>query len=102
MTQKLSPSKLSKVMALYFSGDSQSLVASKLKINQATVSLHVSSFKSIVEQQGILAAGKEYGIMNQVEVLHSLAAELQKAKLTADLQTTIPSLFKLQVQDRHH
>ena len=84
MPQKLSPYKVSKMMALYFEGYSQSQIANKLKINQATVSLHVSKFKSIVEEQGIEATGEEFGIMEQVEALHGLAAELKKANLTAE------------------
>ena len=84
MPQKLSPYKISKMMALYFDGYSQSQIASKLKINQATVSLHVSKFKSLLDQQGIKAAGEEFGIMDQVEAIHSLAAELKKAKLTVE------------------
>ncbi len=84
MPQKLSPYKLSKMMALYFDGYSQSQIASKLKINQATVSLHVSKFKSLTEQEGLQAAAEEYGVMDQVEALHSLAAELKKAKLTVE------------------
>lgn len=84
MPQKLSPYKVSKMMELYFEGYSQSQIANKLKINQATVSIHVSKFKSLVEQQGIKAAGEEFSIMDQVEVLHSLAVELKKAKLTAE------------------
>jgi len=84
MPQKLSPYKVSKMMALYFDGYSQSQIASKLKINQATVSIHVSKFKSLLDQQGIKDAGEEFGIMDQVEALHSLAAELKKANLTVE------------------
>ncbi len=84
MAQKLSPYKLSKMMALYFEGYSQSQIASKLKINQGTVSLHVTNLKSLAEEQGLKAATKEYGIMDEVESIHSLAAELKKAKLTAE------------------
>ncbi|MCK4822024.1 hypothetical protein KA005_40045, partial [bacterium] len=84
MTEKLSPYKLSKMMALYFEGYSQSQIANKLKINQATVSLHLSKFKAMVEEEGLKAAAKEYGIMDEVESLHSLAAELKKAKQTVE------------------
>jgi predicted transcriptional regulator len=84
MTQKLSPHKVSKMMTLYFDGYSQTNIASKLKIDQSTVSMYVSKFKSISEQHGIKAAGEEFGIMDQVETLHSLAAELKKAKLTVE------------------
>ena len=84
MTQKLSPQKLSKMIALYFEGYSQSQIADKLKINQATVSLSVGKFSTLAEQYGLEAAGKEYGIMDQVKALHSLAAELKAAKLTVE------------------
>ena len=84
MTQKLSPQKLSKMMALYFEGYSQSQIADKLKINQATVSLSVGKFSALAEQYGLEGAGKEYGIMDQVKALHSLAAELKAAKLTVE------------------
>lgn len=84
MTQKLSPHKVRKMLTLYFEGYSQSEVANKLKINQATVSLHVSKFKSLAEQQGLKAAGEEFDIMDEIESLHSLAAELRKAKLTVE------------------
>ncbi|MDH5696072.1 MAG: hypothetical protein OEZ00_05640, partial [Dehalococcoidia bacterium] len=84
MTQKLSPHKVSKMMALYLDGYSQTDIANKLKIDQSTVSLYVSKFKSISEQQGVKAAGEEFGIMDHVEALHSLAVELTKAKLTVE------------------
>jgi len=84
MTQKLSPHKLSRMMALYFEGYSQSAVANKLKVDQSTVSLHVSKLKSFAEQQGLKAAGEEFDIMNQIEALHSLASELKTAKLTIE------------------
>lgn len=84
MTQKISPYKKSKMMALYFEGYSQSAIANKLNLDQSTVSLHVSMFKSLVDQQGIKAAGEEFDIMNTVEALHSLAAELKKSKITVE------------------
>jgi len=84
MTQKLSPHKISRMIALYFEGYSQYEMANKLKVDQSTVSLHVSKFKFLVEQQGLKAAGEEFDIMDQVEALHSLAAELRKAKLTVE------------------
>ena len=84
MTQKISPNKISKMMALYFEGYSQSAIANKLNVDQSTVSLHVSKLKSLVDQQGIKAAGEEFDIMNTVEALHSLAAELKKSKITVE------------------
>ncbi len=84
MPPKLSPHKVSKMMALYSDGYSQSYIANKLKINQSTVSLYVSKLKSIAKQSGIEAAADEFGVIDQVEALHSLAAELRKSKLTAE------------------
>ena len=84
MPQKLSPYKVSKMLALYFEGYSQSEIANKLKIHQSTISLHVAKFEYSSEQQGLEAAGEEFNVMNEVEALHSLAAELGKAKLTAE------------------
>ena len=84
MAQKLSPYKLSKMMSLYFEGYSQSWIANKLNINQATVSLHVGKFKTIANEQGLEAAAKEYKVMDEVESLHSLAAELKKTKKTVE------------------
>ena len=84
MTQKLSPYKISKMMALYFQGYTQPRIAEKLKISKAAVSLYVGKFSALAEQHGLEAAGKGYGIMDQVKALHSLAAELKEAKLTVD------------------
>ena len=84
MTAKLSPHKVSKMMSLYFDGYSETDIANKLKVNQSTVSLYISKFKSVAGQQGIQATGEEFGIMDQVEALHSLSAELKKAKLTIE------------------
>ncbi len=71
-------------MALYFDGYSQTEIANKLKIDQSTVSLQISKFKFLAEQQGIVAAAEEYGIMDQIESLHSLASELKKEQLTVE------------------
>jgi hypothetical protein len=84
MTQKLSPQKLSKMLALYLEGYTQTQIAEKLNINQATVSLSVEKFSALVEQQGLDATAKEYGIMDQVKALHSLSAELKAAKVTVE------------------
>jgi len=84
MTQKLSPHKVSKMISLYFEGYSQSEISYRLNVDQSTVSLYVSRYKSLADQQGLQACVKEYGVMDQVEVLHSLAAELRKAKLTVE------------------
>jgi predicted transcriptional regulator len=72
------------MMVLYFDGYSESAIAHRLKIDQGTVSLYVSKFKFLAEQQGLKAAGQEFGVMHEVEELHSLAVELKKSKLTIE------------------
>src|SRR3989304_5062353 len=84
MVKKLSDNKTLKLFDLYFRGYSQTDIADKLKITQASVSIHVSEFKSKAEQQGIMATAEEYGVMNLVEELHALSTELKKDKLTVE------------------
>lgn len=84
MTQKLSPHKISKMMFLYFQGWSQTEIASKLKIDQSTVSLHVGKLKSLAAEKDTKTAVEEYGITDTVEALHSLGAELKKNGLTVE------------------
>lgn len=84
MVKALSENKVSKILTLCFQGFSQTEIANKLKITQPSVSIHVSKFKSLAEQQGIMAAAEEYGVMDQVTVLLDLAAELKKAKITPE------------------
>ncbi len=84
MVKRLSENKVLKMFDLYFQGYTQTAIANKLKITQASVSGYVSEFKSKAEQQGIMATAEEYGVMNQVEELHALATELKKDKLTVE------------------
>ncbi|MFC1972031.1 hypothetical protein ACFLVE_01315 [Chloroflexota bacterium] len=84
MVKKLSGAKVLKIFRLYFQGNSQTEIANKLKITQASVSIHVSKFKSLAAQQGIKITAKEYGVMDQVEALYDLAVDLSKAKITAE------------------
>lgn len=84
MVKKLSETKVSKIFILYFQGYSQTEIGNKLKVDQSTVSLHVSKFKALAEQQGIMAAAEEYGVMDEVQVLYDLGVELKKAKLTVE------------------
>ena len=72
------------MMSLYFQGYTEIEIAQKLGVDQSTVSKNTGKFKSLIEQQGIESAGKEFGIMDQVVALHSLASELKKAKLTVE------------------
>jgi predicted transcriptional regulator/DNA-directed RNA polymerase subunit RPC12/RpoP len=84
MTQKLSPHKVSRMLQLYFEGYTQTQIANKLKVNQSTISLYVSKFKFLVNLYGLEDAGKELDIMDDIEALHSLSAELKQEKLTCE------------------
>lgn len=84
MVKKLSDIKVLKIFQLYFLGYSQTKIANKLKITQASVSIHVSKFKSLAEQQGIKTTAEEYGVMDQVQALYDLAVDLKKAKSTVE------------------
>jgi len=93
-------------MSLFFQGYSQTEIANKLKIDQSTVSVHVSKFKSLTEQHGLEDAAKEYGVMDEIKALHSLAAELKQAKLTAEEARVglkmVESLQKLGIKEEDH
>jgi len=82
MPKKLSPFKVSKILKLYLQGYSQTTIAHKLNIDQSTVSFQVGKFKFRVDEVGIEAAGEEYGVMmDEVEMLHSVAVDLHTAGL---------------------
>ena len=53
-------------------------------MDQSTVSLYISRFESTVDEEGLGKTAEEYGIMHTVQSLHSLAAELNKTKLTVE------------------
>lgn len=84
MTVKLSTPKVAKILRHYFGGLPQIKIAKKSGVDQSSVSLYATRFKERVSEVGILAAGKEYGVMEEVDALRSLSVELQKAKLTVD------------------
>jgi len=84
MTVKLSPHKVSKMLRLYFLGLPQVKIGKKSGVKQSTVSHYATEFKERAEEVGLLATAKEYGIMEEVEALRSLASELYKIKLTPD------------------
>ena len=84
MTEKTSHHKVSRMLELYFQGYSQSDIAEKVNVNQSTVSLHINRFKTMADKQGLEICAKEYGIMDALKSLHSLAVELRQAKLTVE------------------
>lgn len=84
MTVKLSKQKVSKIFQLYFQGFTQTAIAGKLGINQATVSLYLAEFNAMADEEGLEATAEEYGVMDIVKELHSLGAELKKSSLTTE------------------
>ncbi|MGD0856845.1 MAG: hypothetical protein ABSA18_13735 [Dehalococcoidia bacterium] len=84
MTTKISPYKLTRLLTLHFQGYGQVQIAQKLNIDQSTVSLYIARFCMQSQEEGLMAASKEAGIMNLIAALHSLAAELKASKLTAE------------------
>jgi hypothetical protein len=84
MTVKLSPHKVAKILRYYFAGVSQPNIGRKLAVDQSTVSLYSSRFKERVSEVGLLGAGKEFMVTNEVESLRSLSVELIKSKLTVE------------------
>jgi predicted transcriptional regulator len=84
MTVTISPPKVSKMLRLYFLGFHEVKIAKKVGVHQSSVSHYATKFKERAEEVGLLVAAKEYGIMEEVEALRSLAVELHKNKLIAD------------------
>lgn len=84
MTVRLSPHKVSKILRDYFSGIPQLKIAKAAAVDQSSISHYTSRLKERAAEVGILAAGKEYQVLNEVEALRSLSAELYKSKLTVE------------------
>ena len=84
MTVRLSPHKVSKILRGYFSGLPQTKIAKAAGVDQSSISHYASRFKEEAADIGILAAGRGYQVLNEVESLRSLSVELYKSKLTAE------------------
>ena len=83
MTVPISPMKIRSLLKLYFAGCPQVVIQQKTGVNQSTVSDYANDFKQAAATQGLMAAAKEYGIMDEVDALRSLSVELYKEDLTA-------------------
>jgi len=84
MTVQLSLHKIGKILRGYFLGIPQPKIAKQAGVDQSTVSHYASSFKKMAEEVGVIAAGKEFEVMNEVEILRSLSVELFKSKMTVE------------------
>ncbi len=82
MTVRLSDHKVSLVLRYIFQGSAQQDIARKVGADQSTVSLWFSRFKVRAGQIGLPQTGKEFGVMNEVDSLRSLAAELFRNRLS--------------------
>jgi predicted transcriptional regulator len=84
MTVQLSPHKVSKILRGYFRGLPQTKIAKEAGVDQSSISHYASRFKETAAEYDLLAAGKEYHVLNEVESLRSLSVELYKSKLTME------------------
>lgn len=84
MTVKLSQHKISRILKNYFTGMTQPVIAHKVGVDQSTVSLYSSRFSERASEVGLLTAGKEFNVLQEVSELRSLSVELLKASLTAE------------------
>ncbi|MBU2008233.1 MAG: hypothetical protein KJ624_00055 [Chloroflexi bacterium] len=82
MTVRLSDHRVSLVLRYMFQGLPQQAVAGKVGVDQSTISLWFSRFKARTAEIGLSGAGKEFGIMNEVDSLRSLAVELFKNRFS--------------------
>lgn len=71
-------------MKYYFGGCHQVEIAKRTGVDQSTISLYSSRFKRRAGEIGLLPAGKEYGMHDEVEALRSISVELAKANLTVE------------------
>lgn len=106
MTVRLSPHKVSKVLRDYFSGIPQTKIAKGAAVDQGSISHYASRFEKRASIIGIPAAGKEYGVFDEVDDLRSLSVELYKSGLTAveakkgvDI---IKAFLQLGISPEHH
>ena len=106
MTVQLSLHTVSKILRGYFLGLPQIKIAKEAGVDQSSISLYASKFKEKAAEVGILAVGKEYQVMNEVESLRSLSVELYKSKLTVEEvkqgHNIIKAFLKLGVSPEKH
>jgi hypothetical protein len=90
----------------YFLGLPQTKIAEEAGVDQSSISHYASRFKEIAAEYGLLAAGKECQVMNEVESLRSLSVELYKSKLTVEEaqqgHNIIKAFLKLGISPEQH
>ncbi|MFC1926701.1 hypothetical protein ACFLWV_02995, partial [Chloroflexota bacterium] len=98
--------KVSRLLKGYFQGLSQVDIAQITGVDQSTVSLYSTRFKDRAGSIGLLPAGKEYAVVNEVNALRSLAVELYQAGLTVEDANKglliMKDFIKLGIDPRQH
>ncbi|MGD1120212.1 MAG: hypothetical protein ABR886_12150 [Dehalococcoidales bacterium] len=84
MTVRFSPHKVRKILRGYFRGLPQIKIAKEAGVDQSSISHYANKFTKMTAKYGLLAAGKEYQVMNEIESLSSLSVELFSSKLTVE------------------
>ena len=84
MTVMLPEHKITGLLRDYFAGINQVEIAARNGVDQSTVSNYTQRFKQRASDIGLSAAGKEFGVMNEIDSLRSLAVELSKTNLTME------------------
>jgi len=106
MTVQLSPHKVSKIFRGYFRGLPQTIIAKEAGVNQSSISHYATRFKETAAKYDLLATGKEYQVLDEVESLRSLSVELFKSKLTLEEarqgHNIIKAFLKLGINPEKH
>lgn len=106
MTVPLSPHKVRRILRGYFGGLPQAKIAKEAGVDQSSISHYANRFKRVAAKYGLIAAGKEYQVLNEVESLRSLSVELYKSKLTTEESrqghSIIKAFLKLGISPEKH
>jgi hypothetical protein len=90
----------------YFIGLPQIKIAQGASIDQGSVSHYATQFANLAAEVGLIEAGKEYRVLDEVKNLRSLSIELFKSKLSVEEaiegHDIMRSFLKLEVpKDKH-
>jgi transcriptional regulator with XRE-family HTH domain len=84
MTVMLPEHKISGLLRDYFTGMSQTDIASKYGVDQSTVSNYTRRLRQRAKDIGTLAAGEELDVMDEIESLRNLSVELKRSRITTE------------------
>jgi len=69
----------------------QPAIAKKMGVNQSTVSRYASEFAELADDLGLIKAAEEFGIVNEVNQLRSLAVESHSVSENIELTGILKS-----------